>query len=101
MTAPGLKSSQYIFGMEADYTGTGPQFNRSGRKPEMHHVAVGDHVVLAFKAHLAGLFRAGFAAVGDEVIVSDSLGADEAALEIAMNNARSLRRLGALRDGPG
>ena len=28
--------------------------NQSGRKPEMHDVAVGDDVVLAFQPHLAG-----------------------------------------------
>ena len=48
--------------------------NGSGRKPEMHHVAVGDHVFLAFEPHLAGFLGAGLAAVGDVVVIGDGLG---------------------------
>ena len=68
----------------------------SGRKAEMHYVAVGDHVILAFQAHLAGLFSAGLAALGDEIVIGDGFGADEPALEIRMDDAGGLRRLGAL-----
>ena len=66
-------------------------------KPEMQHVAVGDHVVLAFEPQLAGIARAGLAAAGDIVVIADGFGADEAALEIGMDDAGRLRRLGALR----
>ena len=64
---------------------------------EQHHVAVLDEVFLAFLAQLAGLARAGLAAERDVVVVGDRLGADEAALEIGVDLARGLRRLGARR----
>src|SRR5947209_15727397 len=73
----------------------------SRRKPEMHHVAVGNHVVLAFEPHLAGVARARFAAGRYVVVIGDRLGADEALLEIGMDHTRRLRRLGAGRDRPG
>jgi hypothetical protein len=47
----------------------------SRRKPEMHHVAVGDHVVLSFEPHPAGVARAGFPAERLVVRVRDGLGA--------------------------
>src|SRR5271166_2029562 len=75
--------------------------SRSRREAEVHHVAVGDDIVLAFEPELAGLARARFAAKGRVVVVSDGLGPDEAALEIAMDDAGGLRRLGALLDRPG
>ena len=58
----------------------------------MHHVAVGDDVFLAFQPQLAGVARAGLAARLDVVVVGDGLGADEAALEIGMDDAGRLRR---------
>src|ERR1051325_1764649 len=36
----------------------------SGGKPEMHDVAVGDHVIFAFQPHFAGVFSGGFPAEG-------------------------------------
>src|SRR3954454_19497566 len=72
-----------------------------GCKPEMHDVAVGDHVILALKPQLAAVARAGFAAERDVIVISDGLGADEAALEIGMDHARGLRRLSTVGDGPG
>ena len=67
----------------------------------MHDVAVGDDIVLAFEPHLAGVARAGLAAAGDVIVVGDRLGADEALLEIGVDDAGGLRRLGAAGDGPG
>ena len=67
----------------------------------MHHVAVGDHIVLAFEPHLAGIARAGLAAERHIVVVGDGLGADEAALEVGVDDAGRLRRAGAARHGPG
>ena len=64
----------------------------------MHHVAVGDDVLLAFQPQLAGVARAGFARIFYVVIVGDRLGADETALEVRVNDACGLRRLGALGD---
>src|SRR6187397_1346289 len=75
--------------------------SRSGVEAKMHHVAVGDDILLAFQPELAGVAGAGLAAVFDEVIVGDGLGADEAALEVAVDHARRRRPLGALGDGPG
>src|SRR5260370_7642948 len=73
----------------------------SGRKPEMHDVPIGDVVFLAFEAQSAGLAGAGLAAERHIVFICDGLGADEAALEISMDDARRLGRLGAAGDGPG
>src|SRR5262249_18325221 len=71
------------------------------RKPEMHDVAVGDDVGLTLEPHLARLLRAGLAAERHVIVVGDGLGADEAALEIGMDDGGSLRRLGSTRDRPG
>src|SRR5690606_14704605 len=49
---------------------------------EVQHVAVLNHVILAFGAHLARFLGALFALVGDEVVVGDGLGTNEAALEV-------------------
>src|ERR1044072_4143049 len=79
-----------------------PRFVQSlRRKPEMHHVAVGDLVLLAFEPQLPGLARAGLAAALDVIVVGDGLGADEAALEIGVDRARRLRRARPLGHGPG
>ena len=51
--------------------------------------------------HLAGVARAGLAAAGDIVVIGNGLGADEAVLEITVNDAGGLRRLGAARHRPG
>src|SRR3569833_3317988 len=68
---------------------------------EVDHVTVLHDVVLAFQPPLAGLFGLLLAATGDEVVIRDDLGADEAALEIGVDHAGGLRRGGADRDGPG
>src|SRR5438445_13513372 len=68
---------------------------------EMHDVAIAHDVIGAFEAHLAGILGALLAAIEDEIVVGDRLGADEAFLEIAMDDPGCLRRLGAARDGPG
>ena len=82
-----------------------PQHCRRVRGPdveqEIQHVAVLDDVFLAFDAHLAGFLGAGFALAGDEVVVGDGLGADEAALEVGVDDAGRLRRGVAAVDGPG
>src|SRR5262249_49942684 len=68
------------------------------RKPEMHDVAVGDDVRFALEPHLARLLRAGFAAERHIIVVGDGLGANEAALEVGMDDGGRLRRFGAARD---
>src|SRR5574337_1614068 len=86
-------------GRQAKISAEIPAF--SGGEAEMHDVAVGDDIVLALEPELAGLPRARFAAKGHIVLVSDRLGANEAALEIAMDHAGRLGGLGALLDRPG
>jgi hypothetical protein len=68
---------------------------------EVHHVAVLHDVLLAFEPELARLARTRFALERDVVVIGDGLGADEALLEIRMDDAGRLRGLGALGDGPG
>jgi len=70
-------------------------------KLEQHHIAVLDDIFLAFIAGLAGFLGRDFAAKRDEIVIGDGLGADEAALEIGMDDAGRLRGLVALVDGPG
>ena len=77
--------------------GGGATPDRSIREPEVHHVAVLDDVLLAFEAHLAGFLGGHLAAERDEVVVGDGLGADEALLEVGVDDAGRLRRLGAAR----
>src|SRR5690606_10438092 len=81
-------------------TGAGP-LTRSHVGAELHDVAVLHHVVLALDAGLAA--RAGLArrAGGHEVLERDDLGLDEASLEVGVDDARRLRSLPALADGPG
>ena len=55
----------------------------------MHDVAVGDHVILAFESQLAAVARTDFAAERDVIVISDGLGADEAALEIGMDDGHA------------
>ena len=63
-------------------------------------VAVDDDIFLAFVARLAE-FLGLHLAIGDVVLVGDGLGANEAALEVGVNDTGRLRRLGALHDRPG
>src|SRR3546814_3583398 len=60
-----------------------------------------DDVVRAPGAQLAGLLGAGLAAAADEVVVGDGLGADEAALEVGVDDAGGLRRPAVALHGPG
>src|SRR5262245_26154312 len=70
-------------------------------KPKMHDVTVLDDIVLAFDTHLAGILGALLAATGNEIVITDGLGADEAALEVGVDGACCFRRLGAPVHGPG
>ncbi len=67
----------------------------------MHHVAVGDHILLAFEAKAAGIASACLSPIGDIIVIGDGFGANEAAFEIAMDDRSRLRRLGAAGNGPG
>ena len=70
-------------------------------EPEMHDVAVGDDIFLAFQPQLAGIAGAGFAAERDVIGIGDGFGADKALFEIGVDHAGGGRRLGAAVDGPG
>ena len=67
----------------------------------MEDVAVLDQVFLAFGPHFAGILGAGFAAAGDEVVIGDGLGADEAMFEVGVDYAGGLRRPRLAADRPG
>ena len=67
----------------------------------MQHVAFLDQVFLALQPQPAGVAGARFAAVADEIVVRDGLGADEALLEVGVDHAGRLRGGVALVDGPG
>src|SRR5205085_12478310 len=62
------------------------------RKPEMHHVAVGDLVLLAFQPQLADVARVGLAAALDVILMRARLGAEEAALEIGVDPRPAARK---------
>jgi hypothetical protein len=55
---------------------------------EEQDVAVLHDVLLALDAHLPGVLRAALAVQRDVVVIGDRLRRDEAALEVAMDDAR-------------
>ena len=57
---------------------------------EVHHVAIFDHVLFALGAHLARIFGPLFAFERNEIIKRDGLRADEAALEVTVDDASGL-----------
>ena len=57
----------------------------------MQNVAVLDQIFLAFQPQLAGIARAGLALQRDVVRIGDGLGADEALLEIRVDDAGGCR----------
>jgi hypothetical protein len=68
---------------------------------KVHHIAVFHHVLLAFGAHLAGVFGTLLAFVGDEVVKRNGLGADIALLKVGVDHAGGLWAGVADADGPG
>src|SRR5689334_23370800 len=69
-------------------------------EPEVHDVAVADHVVPAFEAHAASLLRALLAAMRHVVGIADHFRTNEAAFEVGVDDAGGLRRRRAMRDRP-
>ena len=67
----------------------------------MQDIAFLDLVFLAFQAQPARLAGTGFAAVADEVVVTDGLGTDEALLEIGVDHGGGLRGGRTALHGPG
>src|SRR5690606_950859 len=70
-------------------------------KPEMDNVAVLDHVLFAFQAPFAGVFRALFALIGDEVVVADYFCPDKAPLKVGVDYAGGLGSGCTYFDSPG
>src|ERR1700674_4017927 len=66
----------------------------------MHDVAVPHHIFLALEAELAALARPRLAVERDIIVVGDGLGADEALLEIGVDDAGRARRPRALMHRP-
>src|SRR2546429_663129 len=54
----------------------------------------------AKKTKLFCLFALGFASKGDEILIGNHLGADEAALDVTVDFSRSFPSVGSLRDRP-
>src|SRR5262249_11265941 len=73
----------------------------SDGEPEVDDVAVPHHVVLALETELPGFAALHLAPVAGEVLPSDDLGADEAALDVAVDLAGRLDGGGAAPDRPG
>ena len=67
----------------------------------MNDIAVLNDIIFALKSELAGLFTFRLTAQSNKVIVSNHLGTDKAALDVAMNLPRCFARDGSLSDGPG
>jgi len=61
-------------------------------EPEVQDIAVLDDIFLPLQPELARIARACFAIASDVVVIGDGLRADEAFLEIGMNDAGGLRR---------
>ena len=86
--------------LKADYAAWVSEFQLYIKK-KFDDVAVFDDVLFAFGAHEAFFFAGGFAAVLDVVVVGDDLRADEATLEVGVDDAGGGGRFPSLMDGPG
>ena len=75
------------------YIRRGASARASDVETKVHHVALSHDVLLSFEAKSPGLFRTGLALVRHKILVADDFGADEAVLEIRMDDAG---RLGAV-----
>src|SRR6185437_11231581 len=73
----------------------------SGGEAEVKDVAVLHHVILPFEPELARVARAGLTGKRHIIIIGNGLGADEALLEIGMDDAGGLWGASALGHGPG
>ena len=70
-------------------------------KPEQNYVAVFDNVIAAFLAHFTGVFAGYFTAEAGKIIIGNGFSADEAFLEIGMNDPGGSWCFGCGLDGPG
>ena len=67
---------------------------------EVHHVAVFDDILFTFGAEDSGGAAGGFGLVLDVIVEADDFGTDETALEVRVDDARGLRSLPAVLNGP-
>src|SRR5215831_7978378 len=70
-------------------------------KSKIHYVPVADDTVSPFETHTTGVLCPLLTAICDKIGIGNRLGADEPPLEIGMDPARGLRRLGAPLHSPG
>ena len=70
-------------------------------EPEVHYVAVLNHIFLAFHPEASGLAHGCFAAELHIIVVFDDLGADEAFFEVGVDDAGASRSLAAADKSPG
>src|SRR5262245_50466280 len=69
--------------------------------PEVNHVSVEDDVLLAFEPQLGVVAAAGDRAAREQVLVAADLRADEAALDVSVDLAGGVLRVGSAGDRPG
>src|SRR5437762_6833599 len=81
--------------------GTIPREQELDGETKVDDVGILDEILFAFEPEFAGFLAFCFAAVNDEVLVGDHLGANKAALDIAMNFAGGFFGDSALGDRPG
>src|SRR6266700_3213526 len=98
-----VKKNFKIFSCQKDQRGgirgTGPMW--LAVKPEMEHISVPHHILLAFHAIEALLARAGDGPAAHQVLVGNSFSFDEAALKVGVNDSGGVRGGFAGVDGPG
>ena len=68
---------------------------------KLNHVAIFDNVVFAFNAQFARLFGLHMRPQFHQIVVSNHFRCNEAAFEVGVNHAGSLRCFHAFGDGPG
>src|SRR5215472_4344819 len=81
-------------------TASAPVIRASNGESKIDDIAVLDDILLAFQAQFSFVPSLAFAASGDEIVVVNHFGADEAALEIAVDAAGGAWCAVATADGP-
>src|SRR6516162_1588819 len=72
----------------------------SARVPEVHHLAIANHVFLSFQAQLGAMPRFSHAPRRDQVFVFHNFGANEPALDVGVDFARGIQSARAGRKRP-
>src|SRR5687768_15230066 len=88
MTSPMAPASS-IAGITTETDeGSAKSYHVLRREPEVDDIAVLDHVLFAFEPHFTMIATGGHRATRNERVVCDDFGADEAALDVAVDLAR-------------